>query len=54
MKTILCFGDSNTYGYRPDTGKRYAEDTRWTGILREKLKDRKIEVIEEGLVGRTT
>ena len=54
MRTILCFGDSNTYGYRPDTGERYAEDTRWTGILREKLKDRKIEVIEEGLVGRTT
>ena len=54
MKRILCFGDSNTYGYRPDTGERYPEDIRWTGILKNRLRERGIEIIEEGLVGRTT
>ena len=54
MKTILCFGDSNTYGYRPDTGGRYSENIRWTGILKQKLRDKGINVVEEGLVGRTT
>ena len=29
MKTILCFGDSNTWGYEPATGQRYAPDVRW-------------------------
>ena len=23
MKNILCFGDSNTYGYKPDKTGRY-------------------------------
>lgn len=23
MKTLLCYGDSNTYGYAPRTGGRY-------------------------------
>ncbi len=23
MKTVLCYGDSNTYGYIPITGLRY-------------------------------
>lgn len=34
---ILCFGDSNTYGYDPRSylGDRYPENIRWTGILRE-------------------
>ena len=30
MKNILCFGDSNTWGYDPVTGSRYAYDVRWT------------------------
>ncbi len=35
MKTILCFGDSNTYGYDPRDfwGGRYDARDRWTGIL---------------------
>ena len=33
MKNILCFGDSNTWGYDPVTGSRYAYDVRWTGRL---------------------
>lgn len=54
MKTILCFGDSNTYGYIPGTGDRYSEDLRWTGILANNLRDSGYRVIEEGLVGRTS
>ena len=33
--TIICYGDSNTYGYDPCVmaGDRYPEEDRWTGIL---------------------
>lgn len=53
MKTILCYGDSNTYGYDPQTGFRYPYEQRWTSILQSHLKDKAI-VIPEGLNGRTT
>jgi lysophospholipase L1-like esterase len=53
MKTIVCYGDSNTWGYRPDTQTRYRRDERWTGVLRNTLGDEYL-VIEEGLNGRTT
>jgi lysophospholipase L1-like esterase len=52
-KTILCFGDSNTWGYNPVDGTRYPKTVRWTGILATKLGD-SFEIIEEGLNGRTT
>ena len=32
---VLCFGDSNTWGYIPGTGGRYASDVRWTGVLKQ-------------------
>ncbi|MBE6041172.1 MAG: HAD family hydrolase [Clostridiales bacterium] len=51
--SVLCYGDSNTYGYEPATGGRYAPEIRWTTILQEKLGDH-YEVIPEGLNGRTT
>lgn len=54
MRTIVCFGDSNTYGYRPDNKQRYSIDKRWPGILRSRLEASDTQVIEEGLVGRTT
>ena len=54
MKQILCFGDSNTYGYIPKAAKRYGWGTRWTSILNEKLGLGNYRVIEEGLCGRTT
>jgi lysophospholipase L1-like esterase len=54
-KTILCYGDSNTFGYatveRADS--RYSFQERWTGILQGALGSR-WRVIEEGLSGRTT
>ena len=37
MKNLLCFGDSNTYGYDPETKHRYAFSERWTGIRRSRL-----------------
>lgn len=54
MKQILCFGDSNTWGLDGETGKRFLWEERWTGILQEKLADRDIRIVEEGLCGRTT
>lgn len=53
MKTIVCFGDSNTWGYHPGTKERYGRDERWTGVLRNALGAEYL-VIEEGLNGRTT
>lgn len=50
---ILCFGDSNTYGYKPDGTGRFDENTRWTQILQKKLGFG-YRIIEEGLCGRTT
>ena len=44
MNTILCFGDSNTYGYNPKNGKRFPYDVRWTGILNEKLRAEQKEI----------
>jgi lysophospholipase L1-like esterase len=53
MKSVVCFGDSNTWGYNPDSKSRYPRAERWTGILAE-LLGKGYEVIEEGLNGRTT
>lgn len=53
MEKILCYGDSNTWGYRPGTGNRYSHEERWTGILQRELGVL-CQVLEEGLNGRTT
>lgn len=58
QKTILCYGDSNTWGYIPAADhstqkKRYLRSQRWPGILQELLGD-EYYVIEEGLNSRTT
>jgi lysophospholipase L1-like esterase len=54
QKTILCYGDSNTYGTIPWTGKaeRYDETQRWTRLLEAQLGSG-FRVIEEGLPSRT-
>lgn len=52
-KRILCFGDSNTWGYTPGTGDRYSADVRWPGVLQNILGDDYC-VIEDGLNGRTS
>ena len=56
MKTILCYGDSNTWGYDPVTGSRYDHNTRWPMVMEKILNRDKQEwwVVEEGQNGRTT
>ena len=53
MKTILCYGDSITWGYVPGTGGRYAHDLRWPTVLQRALGNG-YQVIAEGLRGRYT
>ena len=52
MRSVLCFGDSNTWGYDPETGARFARDVRWPGRLQTSLGS-DWHVVEEGLNGRT-
>jgi lysophospholipase L1-like esterase len=53
MRTVLCYGDSNTWGSDPETGERFAPDVRWPGVLARGLGEG-FRVVEEGLSGRTT
>lgn len=53
MKRILCFGDSNTWGFTPVTGERMAADVRWPGVMQANLGGDFL-VIEEAQNGRTT
>jgi lysophospholipase L1-like esterase len=53
MKTILCFGDSLTWGYDPEGPGRHAFEDRWSSVLQAALGDG-VTVIAEGLNGRTT
>ena len=53
MRTLLCFGDSNTWGYIPGSnGRRFPREVRWPVRLQLALGD-DWEVIAEGLNGRT-
>ena len=53
MKRILCYGDSNTWGYIPSSDhERYPIDIRYPRVLASLLGN-EYEVIEEGLPGRT-
>ncbi len=53
MKQILCFGDSNTYGLKPDGTGRFDFAVRYPGRLQAILGGG-WRVIEEGCPGRTT
>ena len=53
MITVLCYGDSNTWGREPLKDTRFPLDVRWPGVLRQQLGSG-FWVIEEGLNGRTT
>ena len=52
-KHIVCFGDSNTHGYKAANNGRYNESERWTCLLQEKLGADYLG-LEEGRSGRTT
>ena len=51
MFRILCYGDSNTWGYNPASGLRFPEKNRWPGVLRQELGSG-FEIIEDGKNGR--
>lgn len=53
MKTILCYGDSLTWGYSADGPSRHALEDRWPTVLQAGL-DEDALVIPDGLNGRTT
>jgi lysophospholipase L1-like esterase len=54
MKHVVCFGDSNTWGYVPGPdGQRYDFEDRYPGILQDLLGP-EFRVHEEGLNGRMT
>ena len=52
MKKVLCFGDSNTFGFNPKNGLRFPKDIRWTGVLQGLCKD-KFQILEAGCNNRT-
>ncbi|WP_337184603.1 SGNH/GDSL hydrolase family protein [Shinella sp.] len=53
MKTVLCYGDSLTWGYNAETLDRHAFEDRWPSVLARALGP-EVTVIAEGLNGRTT
>jgi lysophospholipase L1-like esterase len=53
MKTVLCFGDSLTWGFDAQGRGRHAYEDRWPSVLEAALGER-VTVIAEGLNGRTT
>ncbi|HPF18402.1 MAG TPA: GDSL-type esterase/lipase family protein [Bacillota bacterium] len=52
MYSILCFGDSNTYGMVPLENGRLPYGQRWPGRLAAMLGPEYL-IIEEGMIGRT-
>lgn len=53
MKTVLCYGDSLTWGYDPQRRLRHAYEARWPSVLALALGD-DVHVVADGLNGRTT
>ena len=57
MATILCYGDSNTYGTAPmadlSDGRRLPKSARWPNVMGAALGPGH-DIIAEGLPGRTT
>lgn len=52
-KTVLCYGDSLTWGYDAAGQDRHAYEDRWPGVLQQVLGP-SVHVVAEGLNGRTT
>jgi lysophospholipase L1-like esterase len=54
VRSVLCFGDSNTYGFLASTEGRLGRWERWPGVAQRALEVEDWYVIEDGLGGRTT
>lgn len=55
MKNVVCFGDSNTFGYSGDPTEkkgRFNKEQRWTCLLQKEL-GAEFSIKEEGANGRT-
>lgn len=53
MKTILCYGDSNTWGYNASEDRRFCWKERYPGVL-SGIMGEAYHIVENGLCGRTT
>jgi len=53
MRTVLCFGDSITWGFHAADESRFPWEARWPGVLAARLGP-EYRILEEGLAGRTT
>ena len=58
MKTVLVFGDSNSWGWSPGNDfikpiERWGADVRWPGVMQKELGDG-FKVVVDGATGRTT
>ncbi len=53
MKTVLCYGESITWGSNAETGGRHAHADLWPTVLQNALGSQ-VRVVAEGLRGRTT
>lgn len=53
MYTVVCFGDTNTWGYDNRNGERLPYHERWTGLLAKELGS-EYYIVEEGQPGRAT
>jgi len=58
MKTVLIFGDSNSWGWNPGNDlvkpiERWDDSVRWPGVMQKELGS-DFKVLVDGLNGRTT
>ncbi len=53
MRTVLCYGDSLTWGVNAHTGARHRHEDRWPSVLEAGLGGA-TTVVNAGLNGRTT
>ena len=53
MKSVMVYGDSQTWGRKPGVPERMPFDRRWTSIMARRLGSH-VHVIVEALNGRTT
>ncbi len=50
---IMCYGDSNTWGYMADGTGRFDTNTRWTTVMGSILGEG-YSIVEDGVCGRTS